>query len=388
MGFDETLPTQRAGLLTKRSLVIASHAVERAALTGIGQAPMIVIAMFQRLPYFERERRVYARIAAQASVTVVGMVDTTRPDLPAGVTPVLLGKDEDLAREWSVVVLSPRFGASVIAQDLEEIDPESAALEAGRLFHGRWGLRRDEAYAETVRMRDVLGDRLPPSVRRRIDEILASTNEPPSIEIEQRTEAAVGDLVQRLTGQRAKAARVAQERDQAEGVHNDPETGLNTLAGLTSWLGTSTDTVPLGVVMVRIAAMAHLTERHGTRASIHTGQNVADLLRSELRPVDRAARISTTDFLLIKPAVSIDMLEATTTRVCERIKELERDYPFVELDCLSTSMLTRRRPLPLDPMRSQLDLAVNEYEWPPVTGDLADLPGWPLHQHQHSNWFS
>ncbi len=62
--------------LTKRTLVTISHAIERSALAAAEDGPMVVIALFQRLPYFERERRVYERIAGRAAATVVGLVGT------------------------------------------------------------------------------------------------------------------------------------------------------------------------------------------------------------------------------------------------------------------------------------------------------------------------
>ncbi|MET0132922.1 MAG: DICT sensory domain-containing protein [Kibdelosporangium sp.] len=370
---DEIPQASRAGLLTKRSLVIASHAIEQAALAETSTESAVVLAMFQRLPYFEREHGVYAKIAARALVTIVGMVDTSRPDLPHGITPILLRSDEALAREWSVVVLSSRFGASVVAQDLEDVNPDAVSLESSRLFHGRWGLRRDEAYAETVRMRDLLGDRLPPAVRRQIDQILASAEEPPAVEVEQRAEAVVRGLVARLQRQRDEAARIAEADEQGRGHDRDPDTGLHTSAAITPWLGASADTVALGLVLLRISALQNVGERYGIRAGIHTGQNIADLIKSELRPVDRAVRLSATDFLLIKPAVSQEMLATTAGRVVERINELRFTYPFVETHCTSTRLLTRRRPLPLAAMRSQLELTVGHYEWPPANGNLGDM---------------
>lgn len=60
--------------LTKRTLVTISHALEQAALAATEDGPMVVLALFQRLPYFERERQVYQRIASRAAATVVGLV--------------------------------------------------------------------------------------------------------------------------------------------------------------------------------------------------------------------------------------------------------------------------------------------------------------------------
>ncbi|MEU8614856.1 hypothetical protein AB0C29_43415 [Actinoplanes sp. NPDC048791] len=50
-------------------------------------------------------------MAKLAAVAVVGVVATHPPELPAGPYPVLLHESEDLAREWTVAVLTPRFGA-------------------------------------------------------------------------------------------------------------------------------------------------------------------------------------------------------------------------------------------------------------------------------------
>jgi DICT domain-containing protein len=281
----------RAGVLSKRALVTASHAVEHAALAGGAGADTVVFALFQRLPYFEREREVYARIARAAAVTVVGVADPVRPDLPHGVTPVLLHPGEALAREWSVVVLSPAFGAAVVARDLGEVDPRGTSVEAARLFRGRWGLRRDEAYAEVVRLRDALGDRLPPAVRRKVGEVLAAVAAPAAVEVESRAEAALRHVAARLAEARATAGRPV-----------DPETGLDTPAGLAAWLGEATDTVPLGLVLVTVDDPAAVERRHGGRIRMHTEQNVADLLRAGLRPLDRAVRLGPGEFLVVQPA--------------------------------------------------------------------------------------
>ncbi|MGZ3144329.1 DICT sensory domain-containing protein [Lentzea chajnantorensis] len=339
----------RAGLLTKRTLVIASHAVERAALAGDGSEPLLVIAMFQRLPYFERESEVYRRIAGLAEVTVVGMVADRRPDLPAGVTPVLLRKDEELAAEWSVVVLSARFGASVVATDLGEVALDGTSLEPARLFHGRWGFRREEAYAEAVRLRDVLGDRVPPDVRRRLDDVLASTVEPPATEVERRAEAAVVHLVTGMARARDRVERLTARRADEVRDARDPWTGLHTPESLDSWLGTDfADTVELGLVRVRVPDLEDVEGRHGPSAAVHTENNVADLLRRELRPVDRAVRMSRTEFLLVLPAVPAPRVWSIAVNAAEALGRLEETYPHVPVRVEVQTAATTRRPLRLD----------------------------------------
>ncbi|WP_410632383.1 DICT sensory domain-containing protein [Amycolatopsis sp. cmx-4-83] len=355
----------RAGVLSKRALVTASHAVERAALAEGAGDDTVVFALFQRLPYFEREREVYAEIARRAAVTVVGMVDSGRPDLPHGVTPVLLRPDEPMAREWSVAVLSPTFGASVVAQDLDEIDPAASAVEAARLFRGRWGLRRDEAYAEVVRLRDAMGDRLPPAVRRKVGEVLASVETPPALDVESRAEAALRHVATKLDKARSRA-----EPRPATGPAVDPDTGLDTLAGIQSWLGDATDTVPLGLVFVAVDDPGALERRHGTRIRMHTEQNIADLLRDGLRPLDRAVRLGPGEFLVIQPAVYPHELTDRSRRLEHRLAALHATYPFVDLHPRTTTLLTRRRPLPLHSLRAQLRHVPAVTLWPPSQGSL------------------
>lgn len=357
----------RAGVLSKRALVTASHAVERAALAEGAGADTVVFALFQRLPYFEREREMYAKIARKAAVTVVGMVDSGRPDLPHGVTPVLLRPDEPMAREWSVAVLSPTFGASVVAQDLDEIDPRATSVERARLFRGRWGLRRDEAYAEVVRLRDAMGDRLPPAVRRKVGEVLASVETPAALDVESRAEAALRHVASRLDAARASAPVPV-------GPAVDPETGLDTLAGITPWLGDATDTVPLGLVLVAVDDLTAVERRHGTRVRMHTEQNIADLLRGGLRPLDRAVRLGAGEFLVIQPAVPPAELTIRSRHLASRLAALHATYPFVDLHPRTTTLLTRRRPLPLQKLRAQLREVPAVTLWPPSQGSLPIPP--------------
>ena len=367
------MESARAGVLTKRALVIASHAVEQAALADDGLEDAIVIAMFQRLPYFEREREVYARIARRAAVTVVGMVATARPDLPHGATPVLLSQHEELAAEWSVVVLSPTFGATVIANDLDGIDSFEAELEAARRFRGRWGLRRDEAYAEVVRLRDLLGDRLPPVARQRIERVLNAVVDPAATTVEVRAEAALRHVVGRLVRQRTAACRAAEVYDTEHTRNRDPATGLHTRSELDAWAGASADTVSLGLIAVRVADLGAVADQYGARAEMHTEQNIADLLRADLRPVDRAARISRNEFVVATPTLDTETLGQSANLITERLTRLEAVYPFVKMDAAVTSAVTRCRPLPLTDLLARLEKAAPDPFWPPEVGTI-DVP--------------
>ncbi|HEY0700953.1 MAG TPA: DICT sensory domain-containing protein, partial [Micromonospora sp.] len=174
--------------LGKPSLVTISHAIERAALASAEDGPLVVFGMFQRMPYFERERAVYTRIAGQAAATVVGVVEEEPTGSPAGCQVVALTAGEPLAREWTVAVLTPRFGATLVAHDRQEVDPEAATLESGRLFDGRWSFRRDDALHEVIRLRAVLADRLPAQAAAGVDRVLARVRDLPATPGEARVE--------------------------------------------------------------------------------------------------------------------------------------------------------------------------------------------------------
>uniref|UniRef100_UPI0028AF7D44 DICT sensory domain-containing protein n=1 Tax=Pseudonocardia pini TaxID=2758030 RepID=UPI0028AF7D44 len=145
-----------SGLYGKRLLVDVSHAMERFALAGPPGQPLVVVAMFQKWSYFEREVEVYRAIAASGAVTIVGLAEDLPPRLPPGIRHALVGAEDPLAREWSVTVLGPHGGATLVATDLERVAAGAVSLEAGRQFHGRWSYRREDAYREIVRLRSAL----------------------------------------------------------------------------------------------------------------------------------------------------------------------------------------------------------------------------------------
>jgi hypothetical protein len=111
---------------------------------------------------------------------VIGLVGPTPPALPERAYRVLLDEAEPLAREWSVLVLTPRFGAALVAHDRMEVEATAATLEAGRLFDGGWSFRRDDALHEVVRLRGQIADRLPRAALLALDDVLGQVRELPA----------------------------------------------------------------------------------------------------------------------------------------------------------------------------------------------------------------
>ncbi|WP_262286506.1 DICT sensory domain-containing protein [Micromonospora sp. MA102] len=333
--------------LTKRGLVAVSHAIERAALAEAEDGPLVVFALFQRLPYFARERAVYRRIAGRAAVTVVGMVGGPAPELPAGAYPVALEETEELAREWSVVALTPRFGASLVAYDRAEVAP-AETLEAGRLFDGRWGFRRDEALHDVLRLWGQLAERLPAPARAGLEQAVARVRDIPAAPGEARAEAALRLLARR--GERAHPI------EPADGLLDEP--------GLRRWTGvdgvTASGTLPVALVGLRVDEPAGAPERFGRRGAAREGQAVLAAVTSVLSPVDRAVRLADNEFQLILPGRDEAGALAVVGRLREAVGGLAHSYPFVGYAVHAAVTVTARRPLPFADLRHAVEWAVRE----------------------------
>ncbi|MGN9813537.1 DICT sensory domain-containing protein [Micromonospora sp. BQ11] len=344
--------------LTKRGLVTVSHAIEQAALATAEDGPLIVLALFQRMPYFERERALYERIAGVAAATVVGVVDAVPEALPAGTYGVVLAEDEELAREWSVVVLTPRFGAALVAYDRAEVAPDAPTLEAGRLFDGGWSFRRDAALHEALRLRERLATRLPEQARAVLDDVLGRVRELPATPGEARGEAAV----RLLAGQIERARRRADAPPSR--TTTDGTTALLDEPALKRWTGldgvTASGTLPVAVIGVRVDEPPGTPERFGRRSHAREGQAVLAALTAPLRPVDRAARLTDREYLLVLPSLTEEQAVAVADRVRESIAGLARSYPFVTYAVYAAVCVTTGRPLPVPAVRHALEWAVGE----------------------------
>lgn len=331
----------------KTVLVELSHAIERFALAAQPGQPLVVVAMFQKLSYFQREVDVYRAIAASGAVTIVGLAEDLPPELPPGVRHALLGAGDPLAREWSVTVLGPKGGATLVAIDQEEIVADAPTLEQGRRFRGRWSFRRTDAYAEILRLRSRLA--LSGDTVEQIDGVLRAVLDEPEPLRQDWWAAPVQFLGERLDdaarGRAAAAAALAARDDSAD---RDPRTGLYTPAFLERWTrGLGAGTLPIGMVLLRVFGADRLRTQYGLRAEVAALQGLRDRLAELLRPTDRIVRIGREDFLLVLPSWSDEAVVALSDEVCARVAALDQVYPFVALPATVAATVTRNRPLPV-----------------------------------------
>ena len=361
--------------MTKHTLVTLSHAIEHTALAPPHDEPMVVLALFQRMPYFGREMEVYRRLGRRPATVVVGLVEDYRPPMPPAVEPVLLRDGEPLSREWAVVVLTPTSGAHLTAVDLEDVAPWEASLEAGRLFDGRWGFRRDDAAAELRRYRTALADRLDPRTAAAVDRLLTLVDyTSPSID-EGRAEASLRLMSHELETARRRNVALRREIDDAAGLDRDPVTQLHTERHLRRWTlqqgVTARGVLPLGMVLVRIRNLADLRDRWGVRAADFTVRELVPALTGSLRPADRAFRLGYEDFLLVLAGGTERDADEHAHRVLAAADGVGGHYPFVPLETAVAVTVSRERPVPLKELRAALDPGVAA---PGITV-LGALPG-------------
>lgn len=336
-------------LYGKRMLVEISHTIERFALAAEPGSPLVVIAMFQKLSYFAREVDVYREIAARSAVTVVGLAEDFPPELPPGIRHTLLGAGEPLAREWSVTVLGPKGGATLVAIDQESLDPHARTIEEGRRFLGRWSFSRSDAYAQILRLRTQL--RLSSDTADRIDAVLRAVLDEPEPMRQDWWEVPLTFLGERMDGLLRERAAAVAERDavREDAAERDPRTGLYTGAYLERWTrGLGSGTLPIGLVLLRVFGVAELRRQYGLRAEMAALQGLRDGISGLLHPTDRLVRIGHEDFLVVLPSWPDDEVLRFTDEVCARISALDQVYPFVALPAVAAATVTRERPLPLD----------------------------------------
>ncbi len=351
----------------KRVLVEISHTIERFALAAPPDEPLIVIALFQKLSYFERETAVYQDIAGRGALTVVGLTEDFPPHLPPGVRHALLGADDPLAREWSVTVLGPRGGATLVALDLETLDAGARTLEEGRLFRGHWSFRREDAYHEVLRLRSALA--LPPHVVQHVDDHLRHVLAEPEPRDQEWREAPLRFATDRID--QVLRERTALATAQEDARERDPRSGLYNDRFLRRWTaGLAAGTLPVGLALLRVSGIADVRHRYGLRAELAVSQNLARILQQHLTDADRAVRLTAEDFLVVLPARPAEEVLALCDEMCDHLgRLLDQSYPFVNLPAAAVATVTRSRPLPVDRLLRQLDTTAG------VAGDVAVLAG-------------
>jgi DICT domain-containing protein len=341
-----------AGTFGKPLLVELSHAVERFALaTDVGGAAAVV-GMFQKAAYFRPQAEVYRAIAATGAVTVVGFVADVPPPLPAGVRHVLLEDGDDLVKEWSVTALWPYGGATLVAADLQALEPGAPTLEEGRTFRAGWSFRREEARRQVLRLRATLP--LDPATSADLDGIVRAVATTPEPVHQAPWNEALRFLADRLHGGiRDRAALAARLEAVADPGERDRRAGFDTEASVHHWIaGSSGAAPPIGLVLVQLVGLAGLRARYGRRAELAVLGTVRTAPGDLIGDGHRVAAQGPEELLVVLTATATpdDVL-----RLCNELaglsSRLGTTYPFVALPVKVAGAVTRSRPLPVARLR-------------------------------------
>lgn len=134
----------RFGVYYKNTLVALCHALEDHILTDDG-TPLVITA-FQQGKWYLQEAGRYADIAQRSrEIAIMAASESGFAEHPTSLLPnvdlVALDSVDPVAQEWHLIILSPKYTAMVICQELSEADYGSTGVPTSdleRKFYGLW----------------------------------------------------------------------------------------------------------------------------------------------------------------------------------------------------------------------------------------------------------
>ena len=294
---------------TKRSLLALSHAMERSL--DVGRAARdddpaaLVIGLFQRRHFFDAEAARYARLARQGATCIVGFVGD-QDGMPVGVHPFPLDEADELAREWSLVVIDGSLGTSLVATDLDAVAANADSFEAGRLFDARWSFSPRDATVEAQRLLDEAASHLPRETQELAAGAIERGRSTTRSLTEKRLAAVTEVLVDTIDAAYHRAERMEtvarREQDRAE---HDAMTGLGNRRYLDRYLNRWRGESPthLAAVLADLDGLKAINDTYGHAAGDLAIQALARALRESTRPQDVVVRLGGDEFLVLLPGL-------------------------------------------------------------------------------------
>lgn len=318
----------------------------------------LVVSLFQRREYFDREAARYSAFAERGCTVIVGFVGPV-DDLPAGVNPVSFADDEPLSEEWSLVLLAGTYGSALVAYDDHQLATDELTMQAGRLFSAHWTFHREKAIGEANRILSALAARLPPAVTARAQADIDASARVPVSSAEAQLSVAADHLITALDAGHRRAVRTRVELDQVRALaEQDQLTGLRNRHFLERFLGNGHTDNPadLGVLLVDVDNLKAANDRFGHLAGDAVITAVARTLQATTRPGDVVVRWGGDEFLVLASSLSAAEALQMAERLANAVRGSRADPPWEEL-ALSVSIgvaRTARTALPLDALDSAL----------------------------------
>jgi diguanylate cyclase (GGDEF)-like protein len=326
----------RGVMSTKRSLIALSHAMERSLRVRPRGEPVtssLVIGLFQRRGYFERERHRYEELAAAGATCVVAFRGDVS-GLPVGVHGVELAPGDPYCSTWALVVLDGSLGTTLVGQDAEDLAPHEGSFESARLFTAAWSFSRADAARDADRLLDHLAGSLPAGVVSEARLAMEAVAEVEAAVAEERLALVTEVLVGSLDRAHLRAGWLRQELDRSRRQSElDPMTGLYNRRYLDRFLAGAGAETPatLASMLVDVDDLKGINDIHGHEAGDAAIVAVADTLSGSMRPHDVVCRIGGDEFLVLMPGLSPDLATAVADRTVAAVHDARLPDPWSQV---------------------------------------------------------
>lgn len=351
--------------MTKRALLVSSHAMERAfddgsdeERDGTDAGSGLVIGFFQRREYFDVEAERYAALAAAGHVVIVAF-EGSLDGLPAGVHAVSFAADDPRSDDWVVVLVRGSYAAALVARELGTLSTAEATLQAGRLFDSRLTVRRHLALSSARTQLVRLGGALPASVLTAALDLVEASAALAVSAVEDRLATAADHLITSVEAGHRQAIRLRVELESTKAVaERDQLTGLHNRHYLERYLGSGDRPADLLVMLVDVDGLKSVNDQHGHDAGDAVLVSVAETLRRNTRDGDVVVRWGGDEFLVLSPLMVSSAGLAYAERLADAVRNGSPAVPWQRLRPSASIGVgtTRRTPIPLD----RLDAALFE----------------------------
>jgi DICT domain-containing protein/predicted DNA-binding transcriptional regulator AlpA len=131
-----TMPELRPQVLSKRTLVALSRAIEHECLAHA--AAPVLIGAFQHEPFYRDVEFRYRRLArhADAAVAFADFPEVRRP--PGGPVEIPIAEEDALGNEWAVIADAPGYAACLLAWEQPGVTEPGSDRDLDRRFESIW----------------------------------------------------------------------------------------------------------------------------------------------------------------------------------------------------------------------------------------------------------
>lgn len=347
--------------MTKRTLLLMSHAMEQAFDAVDDDVPGLVVGLFQRREYFDVEANRYAELARAGHTVLVAFTGSV-DGLPPGVHGTQLAADDPRSEEWVLILLRGDYATSLAATDRHESSGDEATLQGSRTFDASWTFRRRFAAEHARAVLSELCPDLPTTLAEQALAHVARTDSIPVSDVEARLAIAAEHLVRALEVGGRHNTRLRRELAASTALAElDQLTGLSNRHYLERFLGDQDTPADLLAMLVDVDDLKTVNDSFGHAAGDAVLAAVARVLRECSRVGDVVVRWGGDEFMVLIPdpgMTSAASLLALGERLAVAVAATHPEPPW---DGLSISVSIGISPAPRTRLPlPQLDAALYE----------------------------